>query len=415
MQARIAALLKVRGFTMSKIALTICALTVLLTGGHGLAQTSPQTPASAPTANPNDPLVAYRAYNAAVANNDFVQAATQAALAWRAAEATWGGSNPNTAGLAYNAAWSSALIGKSAERVDAARRAVELAPKATSVYDLSEAQFLLAYSSFFAAKPEERAKLASGLAAAALPVEATWPDYLLVNALVQSAKSGVSEVRGRVTVGVAERALVALERLTPNDKDSRVIALVARAQGRLLGRFDEEEAIADLIQARVVYGPMRQPDDLTWGVLGAWELAARSLVQSNDSLIGSATGSRVAQRSKRPLRMTKEQLFEIYKRQLPNSLEAYSCIGVTFVRRGGTDISYPAGEGEAGRIAGVIIRHDIAADGRTTNVRLLGAVPPGPFGDNALAAVRTWRFTVPANTPQGCLRDQDVGVSFAIG
>lgn len=42
-----------------------------------------------------------------------------------------------------------------------------------------------------------------------------------------------------------------------------------RARGRLMTRVDQEEAIADLIQARVAYGAMRGKDDKSWGTLAA--------------------------------------------------------------------------------------------------------------------------------------------------
>lgn len=383
-------------------------------GSPVLAQIAPTPQVNSPSAQ-SDPLISYRAYAEAVNSGNLPEAARHGTLAWQLAETKWGASNPNTPGLAFNAAWSAALIGKSAERIDAARRAVELAPSARGAYTLPEAQFLLAYAEYFATPVAARPSAAPKLAAAALPIEATWSDYLLVNALVTSANIGASRNRGRATVAIAERALVAIDRLSPNDKESRVMALFARAQGRLAAGYDQEEAVADLIQARVSYGPMRYADDKSWGALAAWEMAARSVVITEDRYANTTTGSRLTRRTGRALKMTKDQERAIYSERSLTNVDPSQCEAVTRNRRAGSDIAYPSGEITDLRVAGVVLRHDIDTTGRVTNARLLGAVPEGMFGSSALNAVRTWRYIVPANTPAICLIDRNVGVSFAIG
>jgi TonB family protein len=362
-----------------------------------------------------DPLVAYRSYTEAVIGGHLADAARFASEAWQAAEVKWGSANPNTAGLAYNAAWSAALIGKSAERLDAARRAVDLARTATDSYTSQEAQFLLAYAEFFATNATDRPKVAAKLAAAALPVEGTWNDYLIVNALVTSANIGSSATRGRNTAAIAERALAVIDRIAPSDSESKVMALFARAQGRLTGGFELEEAVADLIQARVAYGPIRRVDDKSWGSLAAWEMAARSVALSVNTQDSLTTGTRIARTTRRPLSITEEQAKVIYARIGADAVSDIDCSGVTRDRGVGREITYPANEEASLRVAGVVLRADMDANGHVINARLLGAVPEGRFGDNALAAVRTWKYKVPANVAPQCLRDRDIGVSFAIG
>lgn len=360
-----------------------------------------------------DPLAAYKSYNEALDAGRIREAAGFAAQAWQAAEAKWGASNGNTAGLAYNAAWSSALIGKSAERLDAARRAVELAPGATQSYSLQEAQFLLGYAEYFATDAKDRPRAAAKLAQAALPVENTWEDFLVVNALVSAAFSGASVAQGRTTIAIAERALVALERVSPNDSENRVLALFARAQGRLISRTDQAEAVADLIQARVSYGRMRNPDDKGWGALAAWETAARSVVMSNNSSF-SQTGSRISPRTSRPLKLTEEQE-RIINAPLEANGQDVDCEGVKRDRRVGADIQYPPGAARNFEVAGVILRHDMDVNGRVINARLLGAVPAGEFGEQALQAVRGWKYELPVNLPSQCLIGKNVSVNFVLG
>jgi hypothetical protein len=389
------------------------ALAVAAIASPAMAQTS-SSPPTAVIAPNTDPLVAYRAYNQALETGTLEDAARYATQAWQLAEAKWGPTNPNTGGLAFNAAWSAALVGKSTERMDAAKRAVELVATSGDAYALPEAQFLLAYAEFFATDMKDRPKMAPKLAEATAPVEATWRDYLVVNALINAAVQGAVNGRGRATIRVAERTLVAIDRLTPTDNNSRALALLARAQGRLMARDDQEEAVADLIQARVLYGPMRSVDDSTWGSLAAWETASRSVVKTVDNF-NQTTGSRIAPRTSRPMQMTADQMRIIYGKETVAELAPVQCRSVVRRRKVGREISYPPGEARDLRVAGVVVRHDLDAQGRAVNVRLLGAVPPGPFCDNAMAAISTWVYTLPANAPTVCVKDRDISVSFVIG
>lgn len=369
-----------------------------------------------PLAEFTDPLVAYKAYDEALTANRFTDAARIGTKAWQLAEAKWGASSHNTGALAYNAAWISAIVGKSSERVDAARRAVELAGTSRNTYSLEQAQFLLAYSEYFATPVADRPAIAAKLADMALPIENSWDDFLIVNALVEAAKSGPKDgaTRGRQSVRIADRALAALERVSPDDKNYRISALFSRAQGRLIAGQDQDEAMADLIQARVVYGPMRENDDKTWGALAAWETVARSIILTLNPRVGSP-GSRISRISSRPIEMTDAQKDIVYDDGSGRSTEDSQCDGVKRDRRFGSSISYPRAESAPLRVAGVVLQHDMDSEGRAINVRLLGAVPVGPFGDSALQAVQTWRYTVAPNTPAHCLTKRNIMVSFAIG
>ena len=397
-----------RAFYVAAISATLLAF-----GPFASAQTPAAPALVAANVTRDDPIVAYNAYTAAVNEGQFVQAAQFAAQAWQLAESKWGASNPNTAGLAFNAAWSAALSGKSAERIDAARRAVELTTSARDAFTLQEAQFLLAYAEYFATPLADRDRAAPKLAIAALPVEGTWSDYLIINALLTSANFGAGVARGRTTMAIAERALVVIDRLAPTDNNYRALALLARGQGRLVSQENQQEAVADFIQARLAYGPMRMPDDPTWGKLAAWEVASRSVVATVDN-VGFNLGSRLSNRTRRPLAMTEAQMDLVNARPGLPEIQTATCMGVSRNTRVGSSISYPMGEADSLNVAGVVMRTDISPTGETTNVRLLGAVPVGRFSESALNAVRTWKYNVPANTPAACLIDRDIMVSFAI-
>jgi TonB family protein len=360
-----------------------------------------------------DPLALYKSYDEALNANRLTDAARFAAQAWQAAETKWGATNPNTGPLAYNAAWSAALVGRSSERIDAARRAVELARGRTEGYTLPDAQFLLAYGEYFATPEKDRVSGATKLAAAAMPVSTTWNDFLIVNALVTSANVGVGSGRGRATIEIADRALASIDRLTPEDNNSRVMALFARAKGRLLTGREREEAVADLVQARLAYGPMKVADDKTWGALAAWELAIRSVLATAQNNQAS-TGTRISPRTRRAIELTPEQSRIIYTNPFAPSVEKERCEGVRRIASVGTDIQYPVGAANDYKVAGVIVRADMNEDGTATNVRLLGSVPAGEFGESALRAVRTWQYAMPAGVPAACRRDRDIAVSFVI-
>jgi TonB family protein len=364
-------------------------------------------PAYAETANA-DPIPAYRAYEAAVSAGKYVEAADHAYQAWQRAEAKWGSSNPGTGGLAFNAAWSAALISKGTDRLDAARRAVELVNASNNAYRLEEAQFLLAYAQFLSYPVADRHKEFKPLADAALAVEGTWGDFLIAEALVQAARFSAGPGRGKTTVELAERALSALTRVDPNGSVNKAIALLARGQGRLFMRNDHEEAIADFIEARVVYGAMRRDDDPSWGNLAAWEIAARALLQTAD---GSrmTTGTRITRKTRRPFDLTDDQKRLIYGEQ------QFLCEGLEIKRVSGRPIFYPAGAARDNIVAGVIVHTDIKPDGSTQNVRLLGQVPAGQFGANAVAAVQNWKYEIPTGIDPKCLSDREVSVRFVLG
>jgi TonB family protein len=378
--------------------------------GPAQASGSGETPTtvSASAVDPADPIAAYRAYEAAVNAGNLQDAATQAHRAWQLAETKWGATRANTASLAFNAAWSAALIGKGPERIDAAQRAVDLAELGKDAYPADDAKFLLAYARFLALPTEERANNFEPLSVAARAVEGTWNDFLIIDALVNSAYASVGYSRGRKTMDLADRALAVITRLKPDDNNQKAVAYTLRGQGRLFTRRDYDEAMADFVQARVLYGPMRRTDDTTWGHLAAWEAAARSLGLSNNE-VGERTGTRIARRSGRPISLDEAQTRAIYG-------DDYSkCDQVKRKTSIGSSVQYPQEAINRGIVAGIVVRTDIGADGRTQNVRLLGAVPGQMFGEAALRGVRTWRYEVPEGTPAKCMVDRDVYMSFAIG
>ncbi len=49
----------------------------------------------------------------------------------------------------------------------------------------------------------------------------------------------------------------------------------------------------------------------------------------------------------------------------------------------------------------MVVGYNLDADGRTFQVRVLSASPPGVFNQAALSAVRRWRYTATGRTRHG--------------
>ncbi|OYU75380.1 MAG: hypothetical protein CFE32_14515 [Alphaproteobacteria bacterium PA3] len=357
--------------------------------------------ADSPSAASTDPMVAYRAYDQAVAEGKLAEAAVHAQEAWKRAETTWGPTNPNTAGLAFNAAWSLALVRQAANGVEAANRAVELADIGAKAYQKSEAQFLLAFAEFEAANEGDKYRRIMALDKTAKAIEGSWRDMLVADALtkasMQATLDGDSE-RGEI---LSARALREVNRLGPQDRNRLAIAYLASAMAKALDGRKIGAAYEEIIQARVLYGRMRQVDDPTWGALSAWQAAIRSKIGTTTSVNGGP-GLRLLQTPIEPRSMTAAEMAKVFDAR-PD------CSGIPRFKRksGGQDVKLRLLANPRIDFAAVHVRMDLASDGQILNVRLLGATPKPDIAISTLKSIATWSFEVPPNTPPTCLKDFD--------
>jgi hypothetical protein len=367
-------------------------------------------PALADSTNPtsNDPMIAYRAYDQAVAEGKLTDAAAYAQVAWKNAETTWGPSNANTAGLAFNAAWTLALIGKGPDALEPAKRAVELAEVGAKAYKASEAQFLLAYAEFEAATTRQLPKKAQAIDVAAQAVEGAWGDMLVADALLRASIH--FSVTGRSSLGakLAERSAAEVQRLNSKDVDRLALVNLARAVSKLSDQNKLLIAYEDILKARVAYGPMRQPDDPTWGALSAWQMVVNGLIQATNSANGG-TASRIKWSRSEPRDMTEE---EVAKVMSPKP----ECAGFTKFKRKrvGRDIEPMQVGYFTVNLGGVQVLTDLAPDGKVIRPRVIGAVPDSSYAEATLNGISTWQFDLPANVPATCLKDYDISVVFTM-
>jgi len=368
-------------------------------------------PALADSTNPTstDPMIAYRAYDQAVAEGKLTDAAAHAQVAWKNAEATWGPTNANTAGLAFNAAWSLALIGKAPDGLEPAKRAVELAEVGAKAYKASEAQFLLAFAEFEGAEQGQKRKKLDALDKAAKAIEGSWGDMLVADALTKA--SILASVNGESTKGanLAERSLAEVQLLSPNDNTRLSMVYLARAISKLADTRTFRAAHEDVIKARVLYGQRKAPEDRIWGMLSAWEMVVNGLIQST-SPTAHITGSRIGRSNTEPREYTDEEIAKIFIDK-PNE-----CDGISKLKRKpvGRNIEPMRVSSFLVNLGGVHVVTDIAPDGRVLNPRVTGVVPGDSYAEATLKGISTWQYELPPNAPAACLKDYDITVVFTM-
>lgn len=354
-----------------------------------------------------DPMISYRAYEQAIQAGNLKEAADHAQTAWQAAEGKWGGSNPNTAGLAYNAAWSAALANQPNRALEPARRAVELAPGATQAYRAEEAAFLLAYAEFFTADKAAQPRKAVTLLATAKPVARTWGDMLFADGLIAASYS--LSLSGRFGQGLeaSNLALSHLDQLNPKDSTRRPLALLGRGIAKMM-RKEMVEAHSDVLEAQIAYGPERTRDDGDWAKLQAWGMVMDSLARSTGAT-DQPTGTNLRRTMGKMRKMTPEEAALVYPTD-------QMCQGGERPKRiSGQDIR-PASAGTSlVNIGGVLARVDLNPDGSVANPRVLGVVPDEAFAEAVLKGLRTWRYDVTSTTNPACLKDFSISVVFMVG
>lgn len=358
--------------------------------------------------NAADPMVSYTAYNAAIEAGNLEEAANQAMIAWRAAETTWGASNPNTGGLAYNAAWSAMLMNRPEAAIEPARRAVAMGEIPNVGYTLDEANFLLAYAEFQTATPEQKERLVSSLVEKIEKVVANWGDELVVNALINSSSILVAAAKPREAIVTMDSALVQIARLGITSRDIRTNAYYVRGTANI---FDQNliAAVSDFVEARIAYGPPRETEDKTWGQLLAWHNAAIATALSHESY-GSMGGSRIVGGI-----IQYNQLRQLTEEQSRATGYFRYCDGVKFTRDQsvGRAIRFPSTAQHRGLVGGVVAKLSISNNGRVERVILLGAVPDDTFFQEARDAMLTWRFDSDATPTTQCLQNYIYHVRFS--
>ena len=58
----------------------------------------------------------------------------------------------------------------------------------------------------------------------------------------------------------------------------------------------------------------------------------------------------------------------------------------------GDTLRYPEAARSQGLQGAVVVRYNVSAEGRVSNVQVVSATPPGVFEEAAISAVRGWRF-----------------------
>jgi TonB family protein len=354
-------------------------------------------------AQSDDPLTYYRAYEVAFAAGDVVAASGAARSAWQTAERVWDADNPNIAGLAFNAAWSMALNGKVAEARDPARRAVALATRFPDKVNVKEAQFLDAYANLIAAP--NAASLAAFQPAALAVGNGGWGDYLLPKSYIDAARIALNVNNARLARQFIDVGLTEQERLAPNNTNLRMGFFILRTQASLVLE-NYAQAVNEAMEARRAYGPQKSERDVNWATLSAWESAARAVYESVYD-VETRIGSRVIQQTDRAGKWDDEELMQLNR-------PPFTCTNARITRRGSgpTGINFPTRESYDGLAGGAFVRARLDPEGRVISTDILASLPRPAYGTAAVEGIRTWRYNVPADTPEAC-RYVDVELSYS--
>lgn len=353
----------------------------------------------------DDPIVHYRAYEAAIARGDLEAASTAAVTAWQTGERVWNGNNPNLPGLAFNAAWSLGLANKIGEGRAAARRAVDLAALHPDKVNVNEAAFLLAYGELMATPT--KATVERFNAATQRVDNGGWGDFLLAKSYVDGARAALNIANPRIARDMIDRGLVEIARSAPYNDVLRTSLFVLRTQSSLqLNVY--MRAVSEVMEARRSYGPPKSARDVNWAALVAWEAASRAVYQS---VYGSTvrTGTRIS----------REETFTEWSPEANRALSATlpECRGFEFQRagRGGPiGITFPGKEMNDGYAGGALVRASLDATGKVIATDILAALPRASFGTAAATGIQGWRYVLPDGVPAQC-RVVDVTLVYAFG
>lgn len=341
-----------------------------------------QAPNSAPPANPV--ITHYRAYAAALANDDIDTALSEAAKALEASEAR-DGDGGRTAVLAFNLAYLRVQHRQPAEAKAPAARALALSGTPQSGVDPIAARILNAHVALLMEAPDSRKALHDALLAAG---EREDMDRGLVldaaSALGRSAMEAEAWRQAAFAWNLAGRRTI-------GDRDQsdykRAAALTWEAGARLALKENELAlgAINEAVQlmsrlAPETEGPEASGTEIALGATLAWRAAIRAKMWSEgeDPNADSYDFNRASTEGLAPVCQIK-----IRARPLPQ---------------------YPRKERDAFSVGGVALRLQIDESGQVTGARLL-AVAAGTdsaFGDVVMKVATKWHGQAAPNSPPGC-------------
>jgi tetratricopeptide (TPR) repeat protein len=348
----------------------------------------------------DDPMAHYDAYSAAMSEGRVDDAVAAGMAAWRAAESAWGDSR-ETAVLAYNIASLDVRLGRSADAVEPAARALQLAESGVAEDDV----------------PVEDAALVLGLAEFGQTSGASGADHLRGG--LEGRGDAPAEIDDLVALGWISLALEARGRerwkdATEHAREARMVAarLGPDFASLAVDAASMEAAAAiedsDWVAARGAYrealraypASAAPATDPRLASLVAWEFATAMVLQTQFER-QRRTGTNFDPRNGN----------ERFEREGPVRLQQ-SCYSWVEPRR---EPVFPASQEWRGLFGAVVVTYDVNPSGALENVRVAATAPANlahQYSDEVMEDVPSWHATVAPNAADACLKNQTITFGF---
>ncbi|MEL6364088.1 MAG: energy transducer TonB [Pseudomonadota bacterium] len=305
------------------------------------------------------------------------------------------GDDPTTAVLAYN--YGNLIVFDDPETAEPALlRAKEFADRGEGGIPVAALETMLAYAKFVLSD-KRRGDRRDFLSALEAVEQLNAPPTIEQSRAWLTLASGyfISK-RYKNAASAADRAMEFLEATMPESKDLRAEILIMRAIAKVVphGRSaqDANEAHIDIMEAQKLFPPQPSMYDYSQIVMdvAAWDAAIHSLAGTRGWTLDPASDPDIP------------DLFESWADRPAD------CGGRWSDR---LEPRFPDEAARKSQIGAVLIAMSVDDQG-VTDAKVLSEVPPGAFGEAALAVVKQWRWEEPPSPARSCRTDVLTQFSF---
>lgn len=359
----------------------------------------------AASADAQEPLAHYRAYEKALDAGDLASAAREARAAWEAAEQELG-DHRVSAVLAYNYGTLVAFEEPVSAR-DALLRAHQLQEEGLAELEEAELRLYLAFTEFAVSGYERREANRLRKALEAVEEQESGPVADRSAMWLRLASQDVADGQYRKALKSAAAAEAAVRSEVPDDYRSLAHTILIGGVARLVPAPRNEKTVQaahnEFVRAQRLFPPQSDLDnfDPLLAQVLAWDAAAdAALVTLGRDNYRDHQGARQKESPPVP---------ETFAYQQESGID---CQPVEWAER--EPPRFPSRELRRGSIGAVFVGYRLGDDLRVRDARVLAEVPVEAFGDAALSAMSDWRASeLPAGGPE-CYRNLLTQFTFAL-
>lgn len=384
-------------FILAALAMTACAIAA----PYAIAQDA-------------EHVAQYRLFQDAQARGDFDAAAVHGEAAWQAAEEALG-DHELTAILAYNYGYH--IVFELPEQAKPALdRAKALADAGRAELPQEMLRLLIAYAEFSISGKRRRDTERFLDALVELEQQGLPASDETARAWFVIAAAQLANRQYRMAIESSQRAELQFNEIGADNY--RLIAEMLLVRGlahmaiRPLSGEELDAGHGYLVQAQMLFPP--QTDiatfDPLYGLIIAWDLVARNLVESWPYDDHPPIGSRIMPASEIPPDFSSfEYGGSPIMESFPDSNE--EC-GIEWKER--RSPRYPRAALNRAYVGTVILGYDLGDDDRVHNARIVGEAPSNQFSDSVLDAVEEWRLETPPPDRPECRHNYMTFINFII-